>query len=198
MAVRILLATEGETDEIAACKLIALVAPHSVIDPKRFPARGFKMVERLIPDTVRAGHFGYYDALVVHFDLDNTLPANAQNVQASPRWQSLHAKVQETLAQLPTAHRATALSIVFMNPRQSLEAWFAWGKENQDGIGWELKNRHDLKTMLFGQPPLDVLEKAEQYACALIEQMRSGTKWPLSLQEFYTTLQAILPDSSVS
>src|SRR5262245_30685197 len=58
---RVLLATEGESDQVVAQVLIRKANPEAEIVPKSFPARGIQVVLRLLPDTVRAAHFGFFD-----------------------------------------------------------------------------------------------------------------------------------------
>jgi hypothetical protein len=126
---RILLATEGESDEIVAGALIRRFHPAAAIDPKRFPARGFPTVQRLLPDVIRAAHFGFYDLLAVHFDLDDTLPTGARSVAESPRWQEIHTIVVSTIPALKECNRPAPLRAVLIST--ALSAILAWSKRMQ-------------------------------------------------------------------
>jgi hypothetical protein len=186
---RILLATEGESDEVVAQGLIRALCPDAQIEPKRFPARGFPTVRRLLPDTVRAAHFGFYEILVVHFDLDDTLPAGAPNLTASLRWQAIRSLVDSTTTTLRDCKRPAPLRTVLMTPLQSTEAWLCWGQEGGTGTDWESKDRHALKTRLYGQPPLGLIEKAQTYTESLLGQTQTNPSHPLSLSDFLKVLQ---------
>ncbi|EYF07665.1 hypothetical protein [Chondromyces apiculatus] len=71
---RFLLATEGPVDDVVLGALCATWCGLAAadIDRKVFPARGIEQVLRLVPEVVRAAHFGHYDALLIHADADET------------------------------------------------------------------------------------------------------------------------------
>ncbi len=186
---RILLAAEGESDEVVAQALIRMLLPEAQIEAKRFPARGFLTVRRLLPDTVRAAHFGFFDVLVVHFDLDNTLPPGAQDLTASPRRQDIRSLVDSTITTLRNCNRPAPLRTVLMTPSQSTEAWLCWGQEGGVGTDWEVKDRHNLKNRLFGHPPLGAVEKARAYTQSLLVQIENNPSRPVSLNDFLTALR---------
>jgi hypothetical protein len=189
---RILLATEGESDEIVAGAIIRQLSPQAAIDPKKFPARGFPIVQRLMPDVVRAGHFGFYDLLAVHFDLDDTLPSCARSVAESPRWQEIQSMVVSTIHTLRDCNRPALLRTVLMAPCQSTDAWLCWGLEGGDGVHWEAKPRHNLKAKLYGHPPLMMTDKAREYTQTFLNQLNNNSAWPPSLREFWSNLEAAL------
>jgi hypothetical protein len=186
---RILLATEGESDEIVATAIIHRIQPGASIDPKKFPSRGFPVVQRLMADVIRAAHFGFYDLLVIHFDLDDTLPAGAQRVLESPRRQVIYTILASTISTLKDCNRSAALRTVLMTPCQSTDAWLCWGLEGGEGIGWEARSRHDLKAKLYGHPPLMVASKARAYTQNLLHQLDNNSAWPSSLREFCSKLE---------
>ena len=90
------LAAEGSSDEIVAEHIIRHVDVNARLTKKTFPARGFQVVRRSIPTVVRAAYFGYYDILIVHFDLNATIPPNYTSVQNSERWQQINNRIHET------------------------------------------------------------------------------------------------------
>lgn len=188
---RILLAAEGESDEVVASRLLRSVLPDSEIQPKRMPARGIAVVRRLMTDIVRAAHFGHFELLVVHFDLDDTLRDVHQHVNESERWLEIRKEVDELLAnQLAnTGGRTRPLHVIFMTPAQSTDAWLRWALMNGDGKRWEKKDRHILKRELFGNPPRKFVEKASAYADRLIVLMAECAQWPRSLRDFQDALE---------
>jgi hypothetical protein len=189
---RILLATEGESDEIVARAIIGRIHPKASIDPKRFPARGFPIVQRLMTDVVRAAHFGFYDLLTVHFDLDDTLPSGARSVAESPRWQGIQTILVSTIPTLRDCNRPAPLRAVLMAPCQSTDAWLCWGIEGGEGTHWEARSRHDLKAKLYGRPPLMIIERARTYTQTFLDQLNKNSNWPSSLREFWTNLASVL------
>ncbi len=191
MTIRILLAAEGESDEIIAESLIKLSWTQVEIVRKHFPARGIAMVRKTIPTLVKAAHFQGYDALVVHFDLDDTVPANFCNVNESPRWQEINGKITETISRLKDVHRERPVTWTLMTPAQATEAWLIWGRDNQDGTKWESMNRHLLKEKLFGQPPRKIVETTTELSPSLINQLGGESKRPRSLEQFLESLQQI-------
>ena len=189
---RVLLATEGYSDESVASALLTKVLGRVAIVPKRFPARGINALERALTATVRAGHQGLFDLLVVHFDLDGSIATNFQSVAESIRYQRVRAKIDEAVGTLPFRAGIGPLKTVLMTPAQSTDSWIAWGRENKDGRKWERKSRHELKRKLFGDPPRGVKEKSAPLANGLVSQMRSNPQWPISLREFIEDLRKVL------
>jgi hypothetical protein len=188
---RILLATEGPSDEVVAEQLIRNDLGAVSIDRKRFPARGFSVVERLIDVFVRAGQFGHYDLLVVHFDLDDTLPRNFTSLSQSKRWTGIQTRIIDTLASLPSANRLIPLKTLLMTPCRATEAWLAWGREGGSGRTWENADRRDLKRRLFGDPPRQLVEKSHVLASELIAQMGGNEDWPMTLKTFVDDLRKL-------
>jgi hypothetical protein len=189
---RILLATEGESDEIVAQRLLIRSFPAATIEPKRFPARGFPVVLRLLPQIVRGAYFGHYDLLVVHFDLDSSLSPPFREVNQSGRWQEIRSNIDMVLSQLKPIGRESPLHSCLMTPCQSTDAWLAWAEENGVGESWEEQSRHELKHKLFGNPPRQIRKKAEALAGKLIAQMSSNASWPKSLVNFVEGLESSL------
>lgn len=188
---RILLATEGDSDEAVAEGILRSLRPDANIDPKRFPARGLSVVLRLLPDTVRAAHFGFYDLLIVHADLDDTLPAGASTVQESPRWRELESLLTATLVSLPNCNRPKPLLWTLMTPDQSTDAWLCWGCEGGNGREWERKSRHDLKARLYGTPAIGMVQQARGFTQSLLAQLAGNPHRPLSLGEFIADLAVV-------
>src|SRR5437763_1577693 len=125
---RVQLAAEGPSDEIYGTGLITPFCPGATVVCKSFPAPGFSIVERLAPMLPRAGHFGFYELLVVHFDIDDTLGgALVLDVVASPRWKKIDETIRGGLAGLPQSGRAATLQFALMAPCQSTDAWVTWG-----------------------------------------------------------------------
>jgi hypothetical protein len=189
---RILLATEGESDEIVARRLLERVYSNSVVQPKRMPARGIAVVLRLLPDIVRAAHFGHFDLLVVHFDLDDTLPENALHSGDSPRRQEVASQISTTMRSLRSSGgRTDSLTAILMTPAQSTDAWLRWALLDGDGKKWENKDRHAMKRAVFGDPPRKIIETAVAFADRLIVQMAECDTWPRSLRDFLDELEAL-------
>ena len=187
---RILLATEGGSDDVVAQRLIERFLGNVTIQQKRLPARSVNVIQRLAGDFVRAAYFGHYDMLVVHFDLDDTLPDRFTSADQSDRWHGITSRIKTTLTILPEAHRGNELKIVLMTPTQATEAWLSWGRENESGPKWERKDRHDLKQKLFGNPPRNIIEKAKLLTSDLIAQMQANDDWPVTLRWFVDKLTA--------
>jgi hypothetical protein len=186
---RILLVTEGASDEPVAARLIRHALPDASVLAKRLPARGFAVVAREVEIWVRAAHFGHFDLLVIHFDLDDSISATFEDVSESKRWQEVRDAADKVLESLPQGGRVDALCVVLMSPCQSTEAWLAWGIENENGRAWEKSHRHILKTKLFGNPPRGLTRKAEDMAEKLIGQMAVNERWPQSLRNFMDHLR---------
>jgi hypothetical protein len=149
---RILLAAEGESDEVVGERLLRNIFPHAEIQPKRMPARGIAVVMRLLKDIVRAAHFGHFDLLVVHFDLDDTLVDNHEHVTESERWLEIRKNIDHLLTNelKNKGNRTSPLQAVLMAPAQSTDAWLRWALMDGDGKKWENKDRHALKREVFG------------------------------------------------
>lgn len=138
---RILLAAEGRSDEEVARRLIRQYLGPNTIESKSLPARGLSVILRLVPDFVRAACSGHYDLLVVHFDMDDTLPDGFIRADQSKRWCDVKTRIDTTLASLTGAQRRGELKIVLMTPRQATEAWLSWGRKNESGLKWEGRMR---------------------------------------------------------
>jgi hypothetical protein len=189
--VRILLATEGGSDEVVAHRLIDRYLGNNVtIQRKRMPGRGVDVIQRVAADCTRAAYFGHFDILIVHFDMDDTLPGGFADATQSSRWNDIRSRITTTLASLPEAHRTSELKMALMTPSQATEAWLSWGREDESGRKWEHKNRHDLKRRLFGNPPRGVVAKSEALAPELIAQMEANDDWPRTLRWFVDELTA--------
>lgn len=187
---RVLLATEGESDEIVGEHLIWRSSSSAAITKKNFATRGFYVVRRSISLCVKAAHFGHYDVLVIHFDLNNTLSPGFKSVKDSKRWQDADERLQETMKSLPSADRERQLVTIFMTPCQSTEAWTDWGLHGGDGQLNERKDRKLLKRELYGNPPLGICDKTREYVPKLAAQMDSNDEYPISLREFMSNLES--------
>src|SRR5687768_14646512 len=130
---RVFLSTEGASDEVIAESLILSVDPFATIIKKTFTSRGFNVVRSLIPICVRAAHFGHFDALIVHFDLDATLPLGFNSVKESDRWQHAAQRVSDIQNALEMGGRTRGLATVFMAPCQSTDSWIDWALYGGDG-----------------------------------------------------------------
>ena len=181
---RVLLATEGPGDEEVAARLITRCLGPVTIKSMSLPAPGLLAILRQVSDFVRAAYFGHYDLLVVHFDMDDTLPNGFTYARQSTRWIDINLRVGNTLASLTHPSRRTKLKIVLMTPRRAVEAWLSWGLNNQSGRKWEDRDTRILKRQLFGNPPRRVPEQTELYARDLIAQMQKNDDWPVTLRWF--------------
>jgi hypothetical protein len=187
---RVLLASEGESDEIVGETLIRFVRPNATIIKKRFPARGFHVVRRSIDTLVRAGHFQLFDTLVVHFDLDNSLDNPSGKCCDSPRWQEIQAASNESQAGLRPVARERPLRIAFMSPCQSTDAWILWGRDGGDGTSYQYRDRHQTKSELFGTPARSMIQRTQGFMAALERQLKIENTWPKSLRDFISQLSA--------
>ena len=188
---RILLATEGGSDEVVAHRLIERYLGNNVtIQRKRMPGRGVDVIRRVAADCTRAAYFGHFDTLIVHFDMDDTLPGGFTDATQSSRWNDIRSRMTTTLAGLPEAYRTSELKMALMTPSQATEAWLSWGREDESGEKWECKDRHDLKRRLFGSPPRGMEAKAEALVPELIAQMEANDDWPVTLRWFVDELTA--------
>jgi hypothetical protein len=181
---RVLLATEGPSDECVGESLIHVARATATIIKKRYPARGIASVLRSVPDLVRAANYQLYDLLVIHADLDDTVSPGI-NIQESSRWQDISKMAFSTLEKLPwPPARQEVVKIAIMAPVQATDTWVAWGCDGGDGISYERQHRHDLKHKLYGNPPRGMVDKAKSMVVHLPPQMRNNGAWPPSLRAF--------------
>jgi hypothetical protein len=197
---RILLATEGTSDEAVACGLIKNVCDGVVIDSFRFPARGFPIVKSFATTLARAAYFGFYDALVVDFDIDDGLDMtkviDGKEIEYCTRWQDMARRIHDSLNSFQHIGRTTSVKVVFMSGCQSTDAWLMWAVNGGPGKQWECRDRHELKIRLYGNPPLRMSEKAPLYVERLIDYMPQNSNWPLSLRFFMDQLSSALATQS--
>ena len=97
---RVLLFTEGPGDEEVAAQLIRWCLGPVTIESKSLPAHGLPAILRQVSDFVRAAHIGHYDLLVVHFDMDDTLPDGFTYARQSTRWIDINS-ICESAIRLP-------------------------------------------------------------------------------------------------
>jgi len=198
---RFLLATEGPSEDVVGDRLLSFLCPGASVDRKQFPARGISILMGDSPIYARAGHYGCYDAVVIQFDLDDTL-SHRQDKHPfySQRWQDIHKVVHDTLYQLPPEIRQHPLRVVLMAPCQSTDAWLWWGMIGGDGKSVERKHRHDLKAKLYGSPPRRIVDKAKSYVEQLVTRMQSADRssWPDSLIAFVLALDCAIPPAPLS
>lgn len=187
---RVLLAAEGDSDEIVAEQILRDTLKVTGVVRKKFPSRGFPVVQRSIDTLVRAAHYQLFDLLVIHFDLNDSLPPDWRKVSDSPRWCDVGSKIQRVCARLTSANRQQELVTVLMTPCKSTDAWLAWGRDNEDGRSWEAKDRHLLKRQLFGNPPRGLREKSRRLCEHLLLQMQSDSPWPKTLAQYVDDLKA--------
>lgn len=185
---RILLAAEGPSDEMVARCLIEHYLDQVEIVPKKLPGRGLPALRRFASDCVRAGHYGRYELLVVHFDMDDTLPDGATHPDQSSRWRDIMSRIDATLNNLLRGRLRIKLRVVLMTPKQATEAWLSWARDNESGRKRERMDRWALKRELFGDPPRSVVKKAQTLAGGLIGQMRENDDWPVTLRWFVDDL----------
>jgi hypothetical protein len=183
---RILLATEGPSDEVVGTRLVEHLVSGATVVCKTFPARGIQVVLRTLPTLLRAAHFGHYDWLVIHFDLDDSLPGTGSvEVEMSPLWQHVRDESTAALNALsPASGRTAPVRLALMAPNQSMDTWLLWGCNGGHGPSLERLSRHTLKEALYGKPPRKMKEKAVEYAEQLIAQMQNNDAWPASLKFF--------------
>ena len=187
---RILLAAEGPSDEVVARCLIEHYLDQVEIVPKKLPSRGLRALRRFASDCVRAGHYGHYELLVVHFDMDDTLPDGATHPDQSNRRREIMSRIDSTLDDLPRGQLRDKLKVVLMTPKQATEAWLSWGLENESGRKREGMDRWVLKRQLFGDPPRRVVDNTQTFAGSLIDQMQENDDWPVTLRWFVDDLTA--------
>ena len=188
---RVLLATEGPGDEEVAARLIRRCLGQVTIKSMSLPARGLSAILRQVSDFVRAAYFGHYDLLVVHFDMDDTLPDGFTYARQSTRWIDINLRIGNTLAGLTHPSRSAKLKIVLMTPRRAVEAWLSWGRNNKSGRMWEDGDTRILKRQLFGNPPRRVPEQTELYARDLIDQVQKNDDWPVTLRWFVLDVHGV-------
>jgi hypothetical protein len=138
---------------------------------------------------VRAAHFGHYDLLIVHFDLDDTFDPNSLNLSDNSRWKELEKIVEESRLKLKDCQRTAELGVVFMAAAQATDAWLAWGLDGGDGKAVEREDRHRQKERLYGKPPRRMREQASLHLLALHDQMQSNPDWPSCLRHFLIDLE---------
>lgn len=199
---RILLAAEGLSDEVVARRLIERYVDQVEIDPKKLSKRGLPAIQRLASDFVRAGYFGYYDLLVVHFDMDDTLADGSTHPSESDRWRAIKSTVDSTLDHLRRSPRPGGrVKVVLMTPKQATEAWLSWARDNESGRKREGMDRRALKRELFGNPPRSVVTEVQTLAISLIDQMQENDDWPVTLKWFVDDLigasSCAIGDSSI-
>jgi hypothetical protein len=193
---RALLATEGLSDEVVGHCLLTHVCPGIQVVCKAYPERGFAIVRRSSPTLARSAHFGFYDLLVVQFDLDDSIQiaaaTTADDIRYSQRWNDIAGRIHKELNTLDHAGRTRAVRVVLMSPCQSTEAWLVWGMYNGSGTLWEGKDRQELKIKLYGDPPRGTQEKAALYAKQLVSRMKSSDSWPITLRHFVSQLETAM------
>lgn len=188
---RVLLATEGPVDEVVVRAVCAHALGCAVedIDPKKFPARGIAQVLRLLPDTVRAAHFGYYDLLIVHGDADDSPDHDGHAVfTESCRTCQMAQRVETTLAEIPPRPGTRSLAWVLAVPRESTDAWLLWGRDDGDPAVSEAVRRHEAKIRVFGKEKHGHTTKAEALVPHLLKRLAAGEKPPASLARFLDAL----------
>ena len=188
---RVLLATEGSGYEVVAQHVIKQYLTQVEIKLITFPKRGLDEIRRMVSDCIKMGYSGSYDMLVVHFDLDDTLPDGFIRADQSKRWHDdIKTRIDMTLADLTGAQRRDELKIV-LTPRRAMEAWLSWGRNNKSGRVWEGGETGTLKRQLFGSPPRRVPEKTELYTRDLIAQMHRSDDWPVTLRWFVLDVHGV-------
>ena len=191
---RILLATEGPSEDAIGEILLKHFLGGVTVDRKRFPARGIDIVRRAVPNLVRAAHFGYYDLLVIHFDLDDSVNTDiGMDISASPRWQEIEQAVADGRSNCRPIMRVRDVEVVFMAGCQSTDGWLCWGRDGGDGRQLERMSRHTTKEMLYGRPPRSVTDKAKGFTQQLITRLDTqDDKWPVSLRFFIGQLRRLI------
>jgi hypothetical protein len=186
--VRVLLATEGSSDEVVATSLIQHISPGSDIVPKQFASRGIETILRSIPTLVQAAHYQNYDVLVVHVDLNGTYDQTAPSLSLNTRCSDIYRDIANTIATLKAGVRPVPLRCVLMAPAQSTEAWLMWGNEDGNAAAWERTDRHWLKRQLYGDPPRGLRAKAAEHVIHLLERLQGSELRPQTLRFFLLDL----------
>lgn len=185
---RALVAAEGESDEIVAEALVKYRHPGAVVIRKMFAARGFNVVLRACELVARAAHFGHFDVLIVHFDLNGSLLGGPFDPNQSQRITKVSSEIRRTLSLLPAADRLSPVKVALMAPLQSTDAWLAWASISPS-IDWEKRERSQVKRTLFGSPPRGLIVKAQGYATKLVDRLGTDLEGaPPSLQHFLRSL----------
>lgn len=185
--IRVLLAAEGESDEIVISAILNHRTTSLQIDRKVMPSRGIHVVLGLAPLITRAAYFGFHDVLVIHADADDTSATGPNS-----RKQSVGDIMAGTLERLPEIHRPRPLQPIACCPRQATDAWMIWARNGGDGRSWESMNRHEIKGFLYGSPPVEIRAKAEALSSQLIDRMEASDLWPDSLLAFVTEWEAAM------
>jgi hypothetical protein len=190
--IRVLLATEGPSDDVVIKSILTGIFGLVQIDTKSFTSRGISVVMKAVPNVVRAAHFGYYGILVIHFDLNGTHNISRdQDVTIATRRIEVEKIIVETKKELRSIPRAYDTSILLATPCQSTDAWLCWGNEGGKGVEWEKIERHSCKTRLYGDPPRSTTEKALQYVPNLISRATQESEaMPISLRTLLSEVQS--------
>jgi hypothetical protein len=155
---------------------------------KTFAARGFNVVLRACELVARAAHFGHFDLLVVHFDLNGSLLGGPFDPIRSERIQKVSSEIGRTLSLLPIADRSEPVRVALMAPLQSTEAWLAWASIGST-IDWEKRERAQVKRTLFGSPSRGLIVKAQGYSAKLVARLQlDQNDAPPSLKHFLMSL----------
>lgn len=188
---RFLIATEGPVDEVVIHALCEAWCAPSAIDEKRFPARGIEQVMRLVPDIVRAAHFGYYDVLVIHADADATPEHVHGHDEADCRTCRLRTKVSLVLEQVGSREGMAPLLVVVAIPKQTTDAWLLWGRDNGDGRRVEQMSRHEVKARVFEGARFDQVARARVLVPSVLARWTSEAPMrPPSLVALHQSLTA--------
>ncbi len=161
------------------------------ITRKSFPARGITQVFRLLPDIVRAAHFGYYDILVLHADVDNTPNHVPGHENAECRGCMLTATVQSATHALGPRTGMGPILTVLALPRQATDAWLLWGREDGDGAKLEAMDRHHVKHLVFGDTKYGHTAMAVELVKPLLARLDAAEVPPPSLYGFLARLTLI-------
>lgn len=188
--IRVLLASEGPSEDIIGGQLIGSLFARATVDAKSFPARGIAVVKRSIETLVDAAHFGYYDLLVIQFDLDDTHDIRTStDFRSSPRWADIASAIQTAQGKLRPIPRTRPFEVALMSGCQSTDGWLCWGRDGGDGADWERMNRHRCRELLYGKPAIGLYEKAAAYTRQLIERTAAEpATMPHSLRFFLNQL----------
>src|SRR5262249_31628210 len=145
---------------------------------KQFPARGIDQVLRLAPDIVRAAHFGYYDALLIHADADATPDHVAGHQEQRCRTCMLQAAVDATLKRVGARRGMAPLTVLIAIPKQTTDAWLLWGRDDGDGRMVEEIARHELKRRVFEGERFNHHLRAQAMVPSLLSRLRAEDQAP--------------------
>lgn len=189
--IRIMIATEGKTDETVCEEILRDNFVECDIQRKRFTSRSFQTVLKATPQIIKAAHYGLFDIVVIHFDLDSTLRnGDLRNLSASDRWVAFWDKAKAEIARLnEVPARRERLKYVLMTPHESVEAWLAWGAAGGNGTSFELMARKTLKTGLYGDTPFPTDQQISELTQSLIQRLSRDRQWPLTLRRFIHDLR---------